>query len=79
MPGPLREPVITLSGGLWDRQVFYVSDWDERRRAAERMGRTADDFCGWPRAYRQDTASSHRWIWTAGADWPTKRSAGQAT
>jgi len=22
MPGPLREPVITLAGGPWDRQAF---------------------------------------------------------
>ena len=43
MSGPLREPVITLAGGPWDRQVFYATDWEEVRRAAERLGRTPDE------------------------------------
>jgi hypothetical protein len=76
MPGPLREPVITLVGGTGDRQVFYVSDWEERRLAAERMGRTA--VCGWPLAYQPETSGSLRWIWTAGGQWPRKPLAGHA-
>ena len=72
MPGPLREPVITLVGGPGDRQVFYVSDWEERRLAAERMGRTADEFCGWPLAYQPETHGSTRWVWTGGERWPRK-------
>ena len=70
MPGPLREPVVTLVGGPGDRQVFYVSDWEERRRAAERMGRTADEFCGWPLAYQPP--GSTRWVWTGGERWRWK-------
>jgi hypothetical protein len=66
MPGPLRESVVTLVGGPGDRQVFYISDWEERRRAAERMGRTADEFCGWALAYRPEAPGSQRWIWTGG-------------
>ena len=76
MPGPLREPVITLAGGPWDRQAFYVTEWDDCRRAAELMGRTPDEFCGWPLAYRQETAGSHRWIWTAGENWPIRHPTG---
>jgi len=56
--------------------VFYVSDWEERRRAAERMGRTADEFCGWPLAYQQEAAGSLRWTWTAGERWPSTPLAG---
>lgn len=70
MRGPLREPVVTLVGGPGDRQVFYVSDWDERRLVAERMGRTVDEFCGWALAYQPETPGSLRWIWTAGERWP---------
>jgi hypothetical protein len=72
MSGPLREPVITLVGGPWDRQAFYVSDWEDTRLAAERMGRTAEEFCGWPLAYRPETPGSHRWVWSAGTKWPRK-------
>jgi len=72
MPGPLREPVITLVGGPGDRQVFYVSDWEERRQAAERMGRTSDEFCGWPLANQPETQGSTRWIWVGGERWPRK-------
>ncbi|WP_432877223.1 hypothetical protein ACQPYH_28295 [Kribbella sp. CA-245084] len=60
MSGPLREPVITLVGGPWDRHVYYVSDWDDTRQAAERMGRTAAEFCGWSLAYRSETPGSSR-------------------
>jgi hypothetical protein len=70
MPGALREGVITLVGGLGDRWVFYVSDWEDQRRAAQRMGRTADEFAGWPLAYRQESPGSSRWMWVAGDDWP---------
>jgi hypothetical protein len=70
MPGALREGVITLVGGLGDRWVFYVSDWEDQRRAAQSMGRTADEFAGWPLAYRQETPGSSRWVWAAGDDWP---------
>ena len=72
MPGPLREPVITLAGGPWDRQAFYVTEWHACRQAAELMGRTPDEFCGWPLAYRQETPGGHRWIWTASENWPRK-------
>jgi hypothetical protein len=78
MTGPLREPVITLVGGPRDRQVFYLSDWEGTRLAAERMGRTADEFCGWPLAYRPETPGGLRWIWAAGQDWPSKPLARQA-
>jgi hypothetical protein len=47
-----------LVGGPRDRQVFYLSDWEGTRLAAERMGRTADEFCGWPLAYRPETPGS---------------------
>lgn len=73
MPGAQREAVITLVGGLADRQAFYVSDWEDQRRAAERMGRTAEEFCGWPLAYRPDPHGSNRWVWAAGPDWPHER------
>ena len=59
-------PVVTLIGGPWDRQVFYVSDWEERRRAAERMGRSADELCGCALAYRPEAPNSLRWIWAGG-------------
>ena len=78
MPGPMREPVITLTGGPWDRQAFYVSDWEDTRQAAEHMGRTADEFCGWPLAYRQETTGSSRWAWTAGQGWPIPTPTGKA-
>ncbi|MGW6279319.1 hypothetical protein [Kribbella sp. NPDC055071] len=77
MPGPQREPTITLVGGPWDRQVYYASDWEDTRQAAERMGRTADEFCGWPLAYRPEMPGSSRWVWAAGQDWPAKRPAGE--
>ena len=72
MSGPLREPVITLVGGPWDRQAFYVSDWEDTRGAAERMRRTPDEFCGWPLAYDPEAPGSHRWVWFVGTDWPRK-------
>lgn len=72
MSGPLREPVITLVGGPWDRQAFYVSDWEDTRLAAERIGRAAQEFCGWPLAYRPEAPGSHRWAWSAGTDWPRR-------
>ncbi len=81
MPGPLRESVITLVGGPGDRQVVYVSDWEERRLAAERMGRTADEFCGWPLASQPETHGSTLGsgpVETGGERWPRKPSAGQA-
>jgi hypothetical protein len=71
MAGALREPVIVLVGGPWDRQAFYVSDWDDRRQAAQRMRRVPDELCGYALAYRPETSGSLRWIWTAGDGWPT--------
>ncbi|GAA1582449.1 hypothetical protein GCM10009789_40270 [Kribbella sancticallisti] len=53
---------------LADRQLFYMSDWEDKRRAAQCVGRTADEFCGWPLAYRQESPGSSRWLWAAGAD-----------
>lgn len=73
MPGALREPIVTLAGGPADRQMFYESDWEDRRLAAQRMGRTADEFCGWALAYRPEAPGSRRWVWTGGADWPRSR------
>ncbi len=78
MTGALREPVITLSGGPWDRQAFYTSEWNDQRHAAELMGRTADEFCGWPLAYRPEAPGRLRWIWTANANWPSRLSADHA-
>jgi len=72
MSGQLREPVITLDGGPWDRQTFYVSDWEDRRLAAERMRRTADELCGCALAYRPETPRGLRWVWTGSEDWPKK-------
>lgn len=78
MAGPSREPTITLVGGPWDRQVFYVSEWEDQRLAAQRMGRTADEFCGWSLAYRPETPGGSRWVWTGGQGWPGKSSAGKS-
>lgn len=47
-------------------------DWEDTRLAAERMGRAAKEFCGWPLAYRPETPGSHRWAWSAGTDWPRR-------
>ena len=58
------EPTIALIGGPGDRQVFYASDWEELRRACQRMGRTATDVQGWPLGYRQEAPNSARWLWT---------------
>lgn len=55
--------VVRLSGGPGHGQVFYVDDWEERRRAAERMGRTADDVRGWALGYRPAGDGGDRWIW----------------
>src|SRR5689334_5929557 len=54
MPGPLRESVIALVGGSWDRMVYYASDWEDTPRAAGNLGRRAGEFCGWPLAYRHE-------------------------
>jgi hypothetical protein len=69
MRGPLHEPVIA---GRWPRRrwVFYVSDWEDERQTAQSMGRTADEFAGWPLAYRQESPGSSRWVWAAGDEWP---------
>jgi hypothetical protein len=53
--------------------VFYVADWEERRRAAERMGRSADELCGCALAYRPEAPNSVRWIWAGGDRWPTNQ------
>jgi hypothetical protein len=66
----LREPVIVLAGGPWDRQAFYVTDWEDRRHAAQRMGRTADELCGCALAYQPEAPGSLRWIWAASENWP---------
>ena len=54
---------VRLSGGPGHGQVFYVEDWEERRRAAQRMGRTAGDVRGWALAYRPSADNSDVWIW----------------
>jgi hypothetical protein len=54
---------IRLSGGPGHGQVFYVDDWHERRRAAQRMGRAADDVRGWALAYHPANDGSDVWIW----------------
>ncbi|WP_406051329.1 hypothetical protein [Kribbella sp. NBC_00889] len=74
----LREPVIVLVGGPWDRQAFYVTDWEDRRQAAQRMGRTADELCGCALAYAPDAPGSLRWSWTAGENWPMNAAARNA-
>jgi hypothetical protein len=55
--------MIRLSGGPGHGQVFYAEDWEERRRAARRMGRTPDDVRGWALAYRPAGDDSDVWIW----------------
>ncbi|MGW1346163.1 hypothetical protein ACWCOV_34275 [Kribbella sp. NPDC002412] len=59
---------VRLSGGPGHGQVFYVEDWEERRRAAQRMGRTAEDFQGWALAYRPAGDGSDVWIWSDPSD-----------
>jgi hypothetical protein len=54
---------VRLSGGPGNGQVFYVEDWEERRRAAQRMGRTADDVRGWALGYRPDPRDPGVWVW----------------
>ena len=46
-----NQQTIRLSGGPGNGQVFYVDDWEERRRAAERMRRSPDDVRGWALGY----------------------------
>jgi hypothetical protein len=55
--------LIRLSGGPGNGQVFYAEDWEERRRAARRMSRTADDVRGWSLGYRPDPSAPNVWIW----------------
>ena len=47
-----------------ERQVFYVDDREERRRAAERMGRAPDDVRGWALGYSPQRPGSDIWVWT---------------
>jgi hypothetical protein len=61
-----NQQTIRLSGGPGNGQVFYVEDWEERRRAAKRMGRTPDDVRGWALGYRQERPGSDVWVWTGG-------------
>ncbi|MEJ1105731.1 MULTISPECIES: hypothetical protein [unclassified Kribbella] len=61
--GQSGRQTVRLSGGPGHGQVFYVEDWEERRRAAQRMGRTPDDTRGWALAYRPSPNNPDLWIW----------------
>jgi hypothetical protein len=60
------QQTIRLSGGPGNGQVFYAEDWDERRRAAERMRRSPDDVRGWALGYGPERPGSDVWIWAGG-------------
>jgi len=53
-----NQQTIRLSGGPWNGQVFYVDDWEERRRAAEQMRWAPTAVRGWALGYRSERRGS---------------------
>ena len=62
-----KGPVIRLQGGPGAGQQFFEDEFLERIRAAQRMGRTAQEHAGWALCYERPP-QGHVWIWREGVN-----------